>query len=58
MADPLAEGAVHETVAWPSPAVAPTPVGAPGTPCGVTWLDALDAEPVPRPLVAVTVKVY
>ena len=41
------------------PAVAVTPVGAPGTtPVGVTELDAALAAPVPTLLVAVTVKVY
>ena len=29
-APPLNEGGVHETVAWPLPPVADTPVGAPG----------------------------
>ena len=57
MAEPLAEGAVHETVALALPAVAVTPVGAPGTVAGVTELEAVLAEPVPTALVAVTVKV-
>jgi apolipoprotein N-acyltransferase len=37
---PSLAGAVHDTVAWPSPATAETDVGAPGTPDGVTALDA------------------
>ena len=53
---PLA-GAVQETVAEPLPAVAETPVGAPGTAAGVTEFDAADPAPVPTAFVAVTVKV-
>ena len=45
-------------VAWPLPATALTPVGAPGTVTGVTELVALDAALVPIAFVAVTVKVY
>jgi hypothetical protein len=56
-APPLLAGAVHETVAEPLPAVAVTPVGAPGTVLGVTALDAADAGPCPDPFVARTVKV-
>jgi hypothetical protein len=56
--EPLSDaGAFQETVARPSPGVALTSVGGPGTPAGVTALDAADAGPVPTPLVAVTVKV-
>jgi len=55
--DPLEGGAVHDTPAELSPAVALTPVGAPGTAAGVTAVEADDAGPVPTPLVAVTVKV-
>ena len=52
-------GAVHDTIAWVLPAVALTPVGAPGGPAvGVTELDAPDGLPVPTALVAFTVKVY
>ena len=58
MADPLAEGAVQETVAAVSPAVAETPVGASGVADGVTGLEARDAEPESLALVATTVKVY
>ena len=57
MAEPLEAGAVHETVALALPAVAVTPVGAPGTVAGVAEFEARDAEPVPTALVAVTVKV-
>ena len=55
---PLAAGAVQETRAEALPAVAVTPVGAPGTVAGVTGADGSEAAPVPTPLVAVTVKVY
>ncbi len=58
---PPLEGAVHDTVACPSPGVAFTPVGAPGTVAagtGVTAVEGNDAAPVPTPLVAVTVNVY
>jgi hypothetical protein len=55
---PLFSGALHETVAWPSPGVALTPVGAPGTVAGVTGEEATEAAPVPIELVAVTVNVY
>ena len=58
MAEPLAEGAVQETVAVAFPAVADTPVGMPGEPFGITELDAAEATLVPLALVAVTVKVY
>ena len=56
---PPSAGAVQDTTADPSPAVAVTPVGAPGAagPLGVTGVEAADAGPVPMALVAVTVKV-
>jgi hypothetical protein len=54
---PLSDGAVQDTDADPLPAVADTPVGAPGKLFGVTELDAGDAELVPLAFVAVTVKV-
>ena len=59
MADPpLEAGAVKLTLAWPLPATADTPVGAPGTVAGVTAAGgARRSGPVPSPLVAVTVKV-
>ena len=46
------------TVACALPAVALTPVGAPGTVAGVTLLEGDDAGLVPALLVAVTVNVY
>jgi len=58
---PPSDGAVHETVACPSPGTALTPVGAPGavtTAAGVTGDDADDDGPAPTLLVAVTVNVY
>ena len=54
---PLDDGVLHDTDACVFPAVALAPVGAPGVVTGVTALDALDAELVPAPFVAVTVKV-
>jgi hypothetical protein len=54
---PSLTGAVKLTLAAPSEAVALTPVGAPGTAAGVIAVEAVEAEPVPTPLVAVTVKV-
>ena len=58
---PFEAGAVKLTVACALPAVAVTPVGAPGTvagAAGVTLFDGLDALPVPTEFVAVTLKVY
>ena len=58
---PSDPGAVQLTVADPSPAVAPTPLGAPGTVAGatgVTALEAADSGPAPTLLIAATVKVY
>ena len=56
---PLLTGAVHDTWAWPLPAVAVTPVGAPGiVELGVTAVLGADALEVPVALVAVTVNVY
>ena len=54
---PLAFGAVQVTVASVLPGVAATPVGAKGSPNGVTLFEANDAAPMPAALVAVTVKV-
>ena len=51
-------GAVKLTDALVFPGVAVPIVGAPGTVTGVTLLDAAEADPVPTPLVAVTVNVY
>ena len=55
---PFDAGAVKLTLACAFPAVAETLVGTPGTVAGVTADDAVEAEPVPTLLVAVTVKVY
>jgi hypothetical protein len=55
---PVLVGAVQLTVAARLPAVAVTPVGAPGNVLGVTAFDGADAGPVPVALVAETVKVY
>jgi hypothetical protein len=54
---PLLAAAVHDTDACPSPGVAVTAVGAPGTANGVTAADADAAAPVPIAFVAVTVNV-
>jgi hypothetical protein len=55
----LFDGAVHDTTDCVLTApVAETPVGAFGTPTGITDDDAVEAEPVPDALVAVTVNVY
>jgi len=56
---PLLAGAAQLTAADPLPALAVTPVGAPGTvgAVGVTELEAAEAGPVPFALAAVTVKV-
>ena len=54
---PVEDGAVHDTVACPLPAVAVTPVGAPGGPDGVTAFEGADAAPFPATLAAVTVNV-
>jgi hypothetical protein len=55
---PFAAGAVHSTVTLPVPDVAVTPVGALGTPAGVTVADCADAAEVPTPFVAAAVNVY
>ena len=57
---PSLAGAVHDTTACAFPAVADTPVGAPGTVLtdGVTAALANDAREVPTELVAVTVNMY
>ena len=55
---PVDDGALQLTVAWVSPAVAETLVGAPGTvvrASGVMALEAVEAGPLPLALVAVTV---
>jgi hypothetical protein len=58
IADPLAAGAVQVRLTVPLLlAVALTAVGAPGTAMSVWLAEAAEADPVPIPLVAVTVKV-
>ena len=58
-APPVELGALQETTAEPlALEVAVTPVGAPGEVAGVAGTEAVDADPVPAALVAVTVKVY
>ena len=54
---PLEFGAAHDTVAWPSPDVAVTPVGAPGTATGIVDAEGVEARLLPTALVATTVKV-
>ena len=54
---PSDAGGVKLTVACAFPAVALTPVGAPGRPRGVTLFEGFDAGPVPFALIAFTVKV-
>ena len=55
---PVLAGAVQVTVdCVASPEEAVPIVGAPGTVAGIAELDADEAEPVPAPFVAVTVKV-
>ena len=51
-------GAVHETLADRTPAVAVTDVGASGVVTGVTAADATLARELPALFVATTVKVY
>ena len=53
---PPLDGAVQDTVACPSPAVALTPVGAKGAvgPVGVTAAEAAESGPVPIAFVALT----
>ena len=61
---PSLAGAVQETLACALPAVAVTPVGAPGAvasgaagAAGVTLLEATEFPPVPVPLLAETMNV-
>jgi hypothetical protein len=54
---PFDVGALKPTVALFQPAVAVTPVGAPGATIGVTELEAADGGPVPFAFAAVTVNV-
>jgi hypothetical protein len=53
---PLDAGAVNDTVACALPAVAVTPVGAPGTDAGVTLTGGDDAGPPPTAFAAETVQ--
>ena len=55
---PSLTGAVQDTTTSALPAVAATPVGAPGTVLGVTAALGSDAGEVPAGLVAVTVNLY
>jgi hypothetical protein len=55
---PLETGGVKDMVAWPLPATAVTPVGAPGIAAGVTELLATELVLVPIAFVAVTENVY
>ena len=54
---PVSVGAVQVTTARPSPAVALTVVGAPGTVAGVIAVEAVEASEVPVTVVATTVNV-
>jgi hypothetical protein len=55
---PFDDGAVHDNATCVSPAVPDTAVGATGTAAGVTAAEAADCGPVPKALIAATVKVY
>ena len=57
IADPFVAGGVQETFARAFPAVAVTPVGAPGTVDGITFVVAAEKGPMPTLLVARTRKV-
>jgi hypothetical protein len=52
---PLKAGAVHETRIWPFPALANTPVGAPGEVQVIAVFDGAELSEGPKALVAVTV---
>jgi hypothetical protein len=54
---PFDAGATHFTVACALPAVAVTPVGAPGGAAGLTAAEGLDRGLVPSAFVAVTLNV-
>ena len=54
---PLFDGALHDKVTEPSPAVPLTAVGAPGTVAGVMAAEGVEGVPVPALVVALTVKV-
>jgi hypothetical protein len=53
---PLLAGAAHDSATWLLPAVPVTAVGAPGTPAGITPVDAAEKLPVPTALIAATWK--
>lgn len=55
---PVLAGGVKFTVTCAFPELTELMTGAPGTVAGVTELLAVEGEPVPLMLVAVTVKVY
>ena len=55
--EPLEAPSVHATLTPPSVGVAVVTVGAAGRAAGTTALEAVEAEPSPTPLVAVTVTV-
>ena len=55
--DPELDGATQLTLIFPFPGTAVTPVGAPGVVGSIKAPEAVDAELVPAPLVAVTVNV-
>ena len=57
-APPLLVGAVKETFALPSPFVAETLVGEPGTVAGVADTDTVEDSESPTPLVAMTRNLY
>ena len=55
---PSLAGAVHDTPADSKPRVATTAVVCPGSPFGVTALDAADRAPAPKAFTARTWRVY
>ena len=57
MGEPLAAGAVHETLTWVLALVPVTPVGALGRVAGVTELEGIEGSLLPTPLEADTRKV-
>ncbi|GAA0930541.1 hypothetical protein GCM10009557_94310 [Virgisporangium ochraceum] len=57
MPAPSCPGAVHDTVAWPAPTTASTPVGVPGGPT-LTASDGVDEIDVPPGPTPTTTNVY
>lgn len=55
---PLLTGAVQETRALASPAIADTPLGEPGADAGVAETETVEDSESPTPLVAITRNVY